>query len=323
MHPHHVPHNHDLRNGLWLGVLGVTIFALTLPMTRLAVGTPEAPQMSPWFVTFARVALAGVLSLIVLLVTRSKWPTPVQRKPLFMALLGNAIGYPLLLGYALRSVTSSHAAVITALLPLATAAVAAWVLHQRARLGFWLCASVGSLLVVVFSLLRAYQHSHGFGLEWADLLLVGAVLSASLGYVYGAQVTPALGAERVICWICVMALPISLPGAWLTWPQHPVTPAAWGALVYVGLFSMWMGFFAWYRGLAIGGALRVSQTQLLQPFIAILASIPLLGEAFDPVTLGFALAVVVTVFLGKNLASGPKPISAKSPPLKPAVSHLI
>ena len=298
-------HDHDLRNGLWLGVLGVTIFALTLPMTRLAVGTPEAPQMSPWFVTFGRAALAGALSLIVLLLSRAPLPAPVQRKPLAMALLGNAIGYPLLLGYALRSVTASHAAVITALLPLVTAAIAAWVLHQRARLGFWLCASVGSVLVVKFSLLRAHQHGQGFGLEWADLLLVGAVLASSLGYVYGAQVTPALGAERVICWVCVMALPVTLPGALITWPQQPVTLAAWMGLLYVGVFSMWIGFFAWYRGLAMGGALRVSQTQLLQPFISILAAIPLLGEPLDTVTLGFASAVVATVFLGKNLATRP------------------
>jgi len=306
---HPTPHN--ARLGLWLGVLGVIIFALTLPMTRLAVGTPEAPQMSPWFVTFGRAALAGVLSVIVLLVSRAPVPTPAQRKPLAMALLGNAIGYPLLLGFALRSVTASHAAVITALLPLVTAAVAAWVLHQRARLGFWLCASVGSLLVVAFSLLRAHQHGAGFGLEWADLLLVGAVLAASLGYVYGAQVTPALGAERVICWVCALALPITLPGALLTWPQQTVSWAAWGALLYVGIFSMWMGFFAWYRGLAIGGALRVSQTQLLQPFISILAAIPILGEPLDTVTLGFAGAVVATVFLGKNLATNPPPMGAK------------
>ena len=117
---------HHARLGLWLGVLGVTIFALTLPMTRLAVGTPAAPQMSPWFVTFGRAALAGILSLIVLLVTRSPLPLPAQRKPLLIALTGNAIAYPLLLGFALLRVTASHAAVITALLPLVTAAVAAW-----------------------------------------------------------------------------------------------------------------------------------------------------------------------------------------------------
>ena len=288
--------------GLWLGVLGVACFAVTLPMTRLATGTQDAPQLSPWFVTLGRAALAGLLSVIYLLATRSALPQRRQWKPLGMAVLGNVIGYPLLLGYALRVVNASHAAVITALLPLVTAMVAAWVLHQRARLGFWLCAVAGSLLVVVFSMLRAGQHGSGFGFEWADLLLVGAVIAASFGYIYGAQVTPALGAERVICWVCVMALPVTLPGALLLWPSQPVATSAWAGFVYVGVFSMWMGFFAWYRGLALGGALRVSQTQLLQPFLSILAAVPLLGEPLDVVTLGFAAAVVATVVMGKKLS---------------------
>ena len=262
MHPH--------TKGLWLGVLGVLVFAITLPMTRLATGSAEAPLLSPWFVTFGRAALAGALSIGFLLWTRSPRPTPAQHKPLALALLGNAMGYPLFLGFALREVTSGHAAVITALLPLVTAAVAAWVLHQRARLGFWLCALAGAALVMAFSLFRAYQAGHGFGLVWADLLLLGAVMSAATGYVFGAKVTPALGAEQVICWVCVMALPITLPGAWWFWPEHSVPWSAWAGLAYVGVFSMWAGFFAWFRGLALGGALRVSQTQLLQPFFSIL-----------------------------------------------------
>jgi drug/metabolite transporter (DMT)-like permease len=297
--------------GMWLGVIGVALFAITLPMTRLATGTQGAPQLSPWFVTLGRAALAGILSMVFLLATRSPRPAAHQWKPLGMAVLGNVIGYPLLLGYALRVVTASHAAVVTALLPLVTAAVAAWVLHQRARLGFWLCAIAGSVLVVLFSVLRASQGGHGFGFEWADLLLVGAVVAASFGYIYGAQVTPSLGAERVICWVCVMALPITLPATWALWPQEPIATSAWLGFVYVGVFSMWIGFFAWYRGLAMGGALRVSQTQLLQPFLSILASIPLLGEPLDVVTLGFAIAVVCTVMLGKRL-SQPQPAQAVS-----------
>jgi drug/metabolite transporter (DMT)-like permease len=221
-------------------------------------------------------------------------------------MLGNAVGFPLCLGLALRQVSSGHAAVFTALLPLATAALAAWVLHQRARLGFWLCAALGALLVVAFSLLRASQHAGGFALEWADALLLGAIGSAAMGYVFGAQVTPQLGAERVICWVCVMALPFSLPGALLNWPAGEIHTTAWLALLYVGVFSMWAGFFAWYRGLALGGALRVSQVQLLQPFFSILAAVPLLGEALEPQTLGFALGVVAVVFLGKRLASSPQ-----------------
>ena len=296
--------------GMWLGLLGVAIFAVTLPMTRMATGSTQDPQLSAWFITFARAALAGCLSLVFLGVTRSTFPTAAQRKPLFLAMLGNAVGFPLCLGLALRHVTSGHAAVFTALLPLATAAMAAWVLHQRARRGVWVCAGLGAVLVMAFSLMRAYQHSQGFALEWADLLLLGAILFAALGYVFGAQVTPALGAERVICWVCVMALPFSVPGALLNWPAGEIHLASWFALGYVGIFSMWAGFFAWYRGLALGGALRVSQVQLLQPFFSILAAVPLLGEALEPVTLGFALAVVAVVFLGKRFASGPTTTAA-------------
>ena len=296
--------------GMWLGVLGVAFFAVTLPMTRLATGTVEAPQLSPWFLTLGRAALAGLLSVVFLLATRSPRPQRHQWKPLGMAMLGNAIGFPLLLAFALRIVSASHAAVITALLPLVTAACAAWVLHQRARLGFWLCALAGSALVILFSVLRAGEQQFGFA--WGDLLLVGAVFAASLGYIYGAQVTPALGAERVICWVCVMALPVTLPATFALWPQEPIATTAWAGFVYVGVFSMWIGFFAWYRGLAMGGALRVSQTQLLQPFLSILASIPLLGEPLDVVTLGFAGAVVCTVVLGKRL-SQPQPAPAVLP----------
>jgi drug/metabolite transporter (DMT)-like permease len=293
-------------------VLGVATFAVTLPMTRLATGTPEAPQLSAWFITFARAALAGGLSVLVLLGNRARWPTPGERRPLLLAMLGNAVGFPLCLGLALRQVTSGHAAVFTALLPLATAAMSAWILHQRARLGVWLCAGLGALLVASFSLLRAYQHGQGFGLEWADLLLLGAIGSAAVGYVFGAQVTPALGAERVICWVCVMALPMSVPGTVIFWPDQEIRTTSWLALGYVGVFSMWAGFFAWFRGLAMGGALRVSQVQLVQPFFSILAAVPLLGEPLEVMTLGFAMAVVVVVFLGKRLSAAPV-ISAAAP----------
>lgn len=300
----------DETRGMWLGVLGVLCFGITLPMTRLATGTSADPQLSPWFVTLARAALAGGLSIIFLLSTRSPRPQRQHWKALALAALSTTIGYPLLLGYALRVVTASHAAVITALMPLATAMIAAWVLHQRARLGFWLCAVAGSILVVIFSVLRARQGGHALGFEWADLLLLGAVLAGSVGYIYGAQITPALGAERVICWVCVIALPYTLPGALLLWPEHSVQPSAWGGLLYVGVVSMWAGFFAWFRGLALGGALRVSQVQLLQPFFSILAAVVLLGEALDAVTLAFAAAVVGTVLLGKRLS---RPVPAPHP----------
>ena len=71
------PQPHDERRGLWLGLLGVAIFAMTLPMTRLAVGPADAPELPPLFVTAGRAALAAGLSIVYLFVTgaaRTKKP---------------------------------------------------------------------------------------------------------------------------------------------------------------------------------------------------------------------------------------------------------
>ncbi|MDP1783206.1 MAG: EamA family transporter, partial [Hydrogenophaga sp.] len=77
--------------------------------------------------------------------------------------------------------------------------------------------------------------------------------------------------------------------------------SAWWGFAYTAVFSMWLGFFAWYRGLALGGTVRVSQVQLVQPFLGMLFAMPLLGERLDAVTLGFAAAVIATVFIGKKM----------------------
>jgi drug/metabolite transporter (DMT)-like permease len=82
---------------------------------------------------------------------------------------------------------------------------------------------------------------------------------------------------------------------------NAIHPSSWWAFAYVAVFSMWLGFFAWYRGLALGGAVRVSQVQLVQPFLSLLFAVPLLGEKIDAMTLAFALAVIATVFVGKKM----------------------
>jgi drug/metabolite transporter (DMT)-like permease len=67
---------------------------------------------------------------------------------------------------------------------------------------------------------------------------------------------------------------------------------------------MWLGFFAWYRALALGGAVRVSQVQLLQPFLALIFAALLLGEPLPADALGFTAAVMATVWLGRRMPVG-------------------
>jgi drug/metabolite transporter (DMT)-like permease len=247
--------------------------------------------------------VAAGLSAVLLLATRSPWPRRTHWGALAIAALGNAILYPLLLAWALRTVPTAHAAVVTALAPLMTAVVAALVMRQRVGRLFWACALAGCALVVAYALWRAHLAGHGFTLVAEDAWLALAVLSASVGYVFGARITPALGAERVICWVTLVALPVTLPGALLHWPERAPEPMAWLGFAYVSLFSMWIAFFAWYRALALGDAVRVSQVQLLQPFFAMAFAWPLRGERIEPLSLAFAAAVMATVWLGRRSAA--------------------
>ena len=292
--------------GLWLGLVGVAIFALTLPMTRLAVGTPEAPQMSGVFIALGRAVVAAALSAAFLVATRAPLPRRRQWWPLAVTSAGVVFGFPLLTSIAMRYVEAVHASVIVGVLPLATAAVGAWLHRQRPSAGFWICAALGSALVVVFAVLRSGQG--GVSLHPADALLLAAMACAAIGYGYGARLSQTMRAEHVICWALVISLPLTLPAALLARPQVPVQASAWWAFAYVAVFSMWLGFFAWYRGLALGGTVRVSQVQLVQPFLSMLFAVPLLGERLDALTLGFALAVIATVFIGKKM-----PVAARSP----------
>lgn len=288
----------DATRGLLLGVLGVVIFAMTVPMTRLAVGDSAAPALTPAFVTAGRAAVAGLLSVAYLLWLRAPWPARRHWGALAVSALGTVVGFPMFLALALRHVDAMHAAVVTGVLPLATAAVAAVALRQRPSAGFWACALAGCALVLGFA---AWQGSGR--LVPADGLLLLSVLSAAMGYVAGARVSVVLPAQQVICWVLVLSLPLVLPVSLQLWPAHPgaVPTGSWLGFGYVSVFSMWLGFFAWYRGLALGGVMRVSQVQLVQPFLALLFAVPVLGERLDPVTLAFALAVVAVVFIGRRM----------------------
>ena len=299
--------DHDVNKGLWLGLLGIVIFSVTLPMTRLAVGTPDAPQMSGLFIAMGRAVVAAGLSALLLLATRAPWPARADWLPLVITAGGIVFGFPLFTSIAMRYVEAMHASVIVGVLPLATAAVGALLHRQRPSIGFWLCAGLGSALVVAFAVLRS--GASGLNISYADALLLAAMLCAAVGYCYGGRLAGHMRAEHVICWALVISLPFTLPLSIYAWPTQAIKPSAWWGFAYVAVFSMWLGFFAWYRGLALGGTVRVSQVQLVQPFLSMLFAIPLLGEKLDAVTVGFGLAVIATVFLSKKMAVG-NPVGA-------------
>lgn len=290
--------HHPRLHTLWpqlLGAVAVLIFSLTIPMTRLAGGTVTEPALSPWFVALGRSALAGLLAAVYLAAVRAPRPTLHQWRALLGLALGGVFTFPLCMGWAVRHVPAAHAAVVTGVLPLTTAALAAWWMGRSPGLRFWLGGALGCALVLSYAWWKGYSVGAG-GWVAADGWLVLAMFGASSSYVLGAQLSQQLAPAHVISWVMVGVLPVTVPAALWCWPDVGVPVASWCALGYLSVFSSWLGFFAWYAALA-RDPMRVSQIQLMQPFLAMTLAVPLLGEPLDGGAILAALSVLAVVVI--------------------------
>ncbi len=284
--------------GFAYGFLGVLVFSMTLPMSRIAVA-----ELDPILVGLGRALVAALPAALLLAAMRSRRPTVAEWRGLALTALGIVVGWPLTSTIAMQSVPASHGAVVNGMLPLSTALFAAWRSGERPSPAFWLCAMAGAALVVGFAL----REGHG-ALQPGDLWLLVAVGFGGFGYAEGARVARTLGGWQTICWTLVLSAPFLLaPVGYLATEvtQLPGT-AVLAACAYLAFGSMFLGFFAWYHGLAIGGTARVGQVQLVQPFLTVLIAAWLMNEAVAPSTYLFALAVVAVIALGRRCAVGAK-----------------
>ncbi|MGG1660550.1 DMT family transporter [Brevibacillus sp. NRS-1366] len=271
--------------GLLYGLLGVCSFSLTLPATKAIITV-----LSPLSAGLGRALVAAILAALVLLIKRVPFPTWQQTKQLLLVSGGVVAGFPFFSSWAMERVPASHGAVIIALLPLATAGAGAFFSGERPTRMYWI-SSVTACLAII-----GYAISSGLGaLQWADLSLLGAVLSAAIGYAVGGQLSKTMGGWQVISWSLVFAFPflvIPISGPLIA-ELKQATWTTWVGFGYICVVSQFLGFFAWYHGLALGGVARVSQTQYLQPFLSMVAAWLLLSES---VPLGAVLAAIIVVF---------------------------
>jgi drug/metabolite transporter (DMT)-like permease len=273
--------------GLAWGALGVVAFSLTVPMTKVAVET-----MSPLLVGAGRAVIAAALAAAALTVTRQRRPVGRQWVRLAVVAGGVVAGFPLLTSYALTSVPASHGAMIIAVLPAATAVAAALRGHERPPIRFWAFAALGALAAAGFATTGSGELG---GLRWADVLLLAAVVAAAAGYAEGGLLARELGAWQTISWALVLCAPVMAVLTGVAAAQQTPSGSAvhWAAFGYLSAVSAFLGFFAWYRGLAIGPMAQVSQVQLVQPVLTIAWAVALLGEQLAASTAIGAVAVVL------------------------------
>ena len=287
----------------------MAIFGGTLPATRIAVSA-----IDPIALTALRTVIAGVCSLALLLVLRRPLPPRALWLQLVIAMLCVAVLFPFLMSLAVQTVDASHGGLVFGIMPIATALVAVTITHERPRPLFWIASIAGAALVIAFALRQG-----GGALSSGDVLLFAAVAVSAVGYAFSGRLTSQMPGWEVISWVLVIALPVSIPAAALTMPAD-ITHIAlrpWLALLYVALFSQWIGFFAWNAGMAMGGIARVSQIQLLQPFVTFALAAMFNGETITMQILLFALAVVATVAVStrsRGRTSPAPPEQEREPP---------
>jgi drug/metabolite transporter (DMT)-like permease len=280
--------------GLAAGLAGVIIFGLTLPMTHFAL-----EGFDIYAIGLGRAIPAALIAGAILAATRQPVPPRALWPHIFAAAAGVIFGFPLLATAAMQYVPAAHGGVILAFLPLATAMAGAIFAGERPSPAFWLAGIAGSALVLVFAMIEA----GGFKLELADLLLVGAVISAGIGYAFCGTLASRLGGWQTISWALVFSLPVLIPATLLLADPVPLgaSAKAWAGFFYVSLGSQFIGFFFWIKGMELAGIARTGQLQLLQPFITLAGAALLLGESVGLRHAAFAVAIIAVVFVGRQL----------------------
>jgi drug/metabolite transporter (DMT)-like permease len=288
------------------GGLGVLAFSFSLPATRLAVA-----DLNPTIVGLGRALVAAALAAALLSIRREPAPARADVPRLLLTGVGVVIGFPVLSSLALRELSSAHASVIVGLLPAATAAFAVARGGERPARGFWAAAAAGLVAVLAFAATQGAG-----GLATADVYVLGAVALCAFGYAEGATLSRRYGGWQVICWALVLTAPALAPvvAVAIAVDGLDAGPDAWLGFAYVSLFSMFLGFFAWYRGLALGGIARIGQIQLAQPVLTLVWAALLLGERVTAATVAAALAVLACVGLTQRArVSRPRTRPARSP----------
>jgi drug/metabolite transporter (DMT)-like permease len=295
-----------------LGLLAVLSFSVTFPATTLA-----ERSFSPVLVGVGRTVLGAVVGIAVLAARRERLLPPRERIGSFLVVTATVgVGFGLLAALALRHVSSVHGAVLTGLIPAATAGVAVLRAGERPRRGYWLALALGLAVVVGFAVAEG-----GGRLRGPDVLLLVAIAVGGLGYAEGGILARQYGGWRVICWALVLSLPVSLPvsvAAGVANPPRHVFAGPVLALIYLGAVTMCFGFFAWYQALARGGVARIGRLQLAQPALTLGWSALLLGERVSWLTAGAAAAVIAATAVGRNARVDQIPATVPKAELIPA-----
>lgn len=276
------------RRGWWLFLALGLIWGIPYLLIRIAVA-----DLPPVFVAFARTGIGALLLLPVAMLRGELLPALRHWRPLLLFTLVEISVPWWLLGYAETRINSSTAGLLIALVPVITAGLMAAsgreALDGRRALG--LALGLGGVAALVG---LDIDVTHG----WA----VAAALTTALGYALGPIVisrslsgVPPLG---VIAASLALATLLYVPFAVPAWPGQVGLQAA-GSVVVLGVVCTALAFLLFFALIAEAGPTRATVITYVNPVVALLLGVSLLGE---PLTAGMLVGFAL-VLLGSFLAT--------------------
>jgi drug/metabolite transporter (DMT)-like permease len=263
--------------GLWALNLTVSRYILTHGFQPLAYSTVRYGLASIVFIGIAFVAERSL---------------HVERRDLLtvagaaLALWVNQIGFV----YALKTTSASVIALILAATPIFAAliglAFGTEVLPRR----FWLGAALSFAGVGLVAL----GASGAFGADAAGILF--GIVTAATWAVYSILITP-LMQRYSPSRISAVVLPLSWVGiALIGWPQTSSQDwqlgwEVWALMLFATLGPLVITNVLWFKSLDRIGASRATLATNLQPFVAAVFAVVLLGETIDAVQIAGGLLI--------------------------------
>jgi drug/metabolite transporter (DMT)-like permease len=261
-------------------------------------------ELPPFALLFLRVFVANLMLLAIYFGSRQYRRRPLRRGDWrWFALLGffgiamNQTGFTVGINYTVVP----HSALIIATTPVYVLLLAARMRQEAMTLP----KVAGILLSFVGVLILTLEH--GMDLRsptfLGDLITWGGSLSFALYAVYSKHVAERYDTLTLTTFIYVFGLCVVTPLAgWQLWDVewHAITWHGWLGAFYMAAVASVMGYIIFYYALTKISATRVIVFTYLQPVLATVLSILLLGDHLSPHLLGGGALVLGGVFLAER-----------------------
>lgn len=258
-------------------------------------------EVSPLWVVAVRTTIGAVVLLVILRMRGRRLPRGLVTwgHLLVLAIPGNVLPWTMV-AWAEQYIPSGLAAVLNALVPIATLSVAASVGLERmtpAKLTGLFAALAGTTIVVSGEIVVD-------GRMWPVL----AVILATLGYAYASvhakrHVSAHHAPLSIASGQVLLAGCISVPAAWLVGPTPvwgALSAAAIGSLIALGALGTGLAFLVFYMLIERVGATNATMVTYLIPIVGLAAGAIVLGERFGLHVFGGAVVIVVGIWLAQR-----------------------